>query len=176
MRQENIGEGHPQLGYSAQNRTTNLAKTGDLAETLLVALQHWAQTAMLNGNWSSEEDQLAAIAQSEYNSRRRRDQYFDADIFAEPAWDMLLDLYIQHCRKRAVSVHSLCIASAVPATTALRWIGKLVDCGLAVRLPSEQDARVIHVELTENGLRQMGQYLRGRSGRIAPPNSMVSLS
>src|SRR3546814_1843272 len=42
---------------------------------------------------------------------------------SDPAWDMLLDLYLAAERNtRPVSISSLCIASAVPATTALRWI------------------------------------------------------
>ena len=46
---------------------------------------------LLGGN---EQDQLAAIAQSEFHNRRRRDSLIRYDLFAEPAWDMLLDLYI----------------------------------------------------------------------------------
>src|SRR3546814_17984132 len=55
--------------------------------------------------------------------RRLRDRYFAGDLFADPAWDMLLDLYAARSQNsHPVSVSSLCIASSVPATTALRWI------------------------------------------------------
>lgn len=109
-----------------------------------------------------DESRLAAVAQAEYASRRRRDALFHPGIFAEPAWDMLLDLYVQEHMKRPVSIHSLCIAAAVPPTTALRWIGRLVDCGLMTREPSRRDHRVVHVALTATGRNEMEQYLRSR--------------
>jgi hypothetical protein len=111
---------------------------------------------------SDEASRLVAIAQEDYANRRRRDRIFRAGVFAEPAWDMLLDLYVQKHFGRAVSIHSLCIAAAVPPTTALRWIAKLVDRGLVLRIPSRRDNRVVHVALTADGRAEMEQYLRGR--------------
>lgn len=102
------------------------------------------------------------IAEREYANRRRRNASFAPAIFAEPAWDMLLDLYVQQHQKRSVSIHSLCIAAAVPPTTALRWIGRLVDAGLMKREPSLQDNRVVYVALTDEGRSAMEKYLRGR--------------
>src|SRR3546814_2986047 len=40
--------------------------------------------------------------------RRMREQYFPADLFADPAWDMLLDLYAARLERQPVSVSSLC--------------------------------------------------------------------
>jgi DNA-binding MarR family transcriptional regulator len=114
-----------------------------------------------------EAARLAAAAQVEYAARRRRDRLFNAHIFAEPAWDMLLDLYIQRHRARPVSVQSLCIAAAVPQTTALRWIGKLDARGLVDRRPCAHDMRVIHVTLSEIGLELMERYLQGQLGKRA---------
>lgn len=111
---------------------------------------------------------LAAIAQAEYAARRRRDRLFDTDLFAEPAWDMLLDLFVQRHHARPVSVHSLCIAAAVPQTTALRWIGKLAARGLIDRNRCVDDHRVIHVRLNGTGLALMETYLRGRLGETTP--------
>ena len=65
---------------------------------------------------------------------------------------MLLDLYVQKARARPVSVHSLCIAAMVPPTTALRWIYKLLACGLVERRRCERDLRVVHIELTGRGM------------------------
>ncbi len=55
--------------------------------------------------------------------RQLRARFFDGELFADPAWDMLLDLTAARVEARRVSVTSLCIASGVPPTTALRWIG-----------------------------------------------------
>jgi hypothetical protein len=51
-------------------------------------------------------------------ARRLRNQFFADELFADPAWDMLLDLFAAGLEKRRVSVSSLCIAAAVPPTTA----------------------------------------------------------
>src|SRR5690606_19158395 len=61
--------------------------------------------------------------------RQLRTRYFDAGLFADPAWDMLLDLTAAAAENTRVSVTSLCIASGVPPTTALRWIAQMVESG-----------------------------------------------
>src|SRR5690606_9764038 len=63
-------------------------------------------------------------------ARRLRDEFLPGDLFADPAWDMLLDLFAARLEQERVSVSSLCIASAVPPTTALRWIRTLTEKGL----------------------------------------------
>ncbi len=55
-------------------------------------------------------------------ARRLRARYFPEELFADPAWDMLLDLLQAEIAHLRVPVSSLCIAAAVPATTALRWL------------------------------------------------------
>jgi len=45
-------------------------------------------------------------------------------------------------------VSSLCIAAAVPATTALRWLKTMTDKGLFVRRADPHDGRRVFVELS----------------------------
>jgi hypothetical protein len=84
-----------------------------------------------------------------YRARRVRDQYFESELFADPAWDMMLDLMIARLERRPVSVSSLCIAAAVPPTTALRWIKTLTDAGVFVRTPDPSDGRRIYMTLSD---------------------------
>ena len=102
---------------------------------------------------------LAEIARSFYKIRSARSQFLPADLFAEPAWDILLDLVIQRSLGRRVSITSLCIASGVPPTTALRWVSMLIENGLVVRIESDQDRRKAYIALTEKGLRAMRSIL-----------------
>src|SRR3546814_318497 len=60
-------------------------------------------------------------------ARRLRDRYFHADLFADPAWDMQLDLLAARLADERVAVSSLCVAAAVPPPTALRWIKTLCE-------------------------------------------------
>jgi len=90
--------------------------------------------------------------------RRQRDQHFPSDLFADPAWDMMLDLYAAHYERREISVSSLCIAAAVPATTALRWIKTMVDDGRFVRVADPDDGRRIIVSLSDDTRCRLDEY------------------
>jgi DNA-binding MarR family transcriptional regulator len=90
--------------------------------------------------------------------RRLRDELFEPELFADPAWDMLLDLYAAKLDRSRVSVSSLCIAAAVPATTALRWIKTLTENGLFERHADIHDARRIFVQLSEGATQAMHRY------------------
>jgi hypothetical protein len=81
--------------------------------------------------------------------RQLRVRFFDGDLFADPAWDMLLDLTAARIEHSLVSVTSLCIASGVPPTTALRWIGQMTEAGLLQRIEDKTDRRRAFITLTE---------------------------
>lgn len=100
-----------------------------------------------------------ALARKAYALRRKRAAIFgNPDLFGEPAWDILLDLFIAHGQGKPVSVSSACIGSAAPATTGLRWLGVLADEGLILREPDPEDHRRVMVRLTPSGLGAMERY------------------
>ena len=99
------------------------------------------------------------IAKRVYADRRRRCEHFDASLFGEPAWDILLDLFIAAKSDKKVSVSSACIAAAVPTSTALRWITVLESQGLVVRESDPDDARRCFLQLTEEGYTRLTNYL-----------------
>ena len=91
-------------------------------------------------------------------SRRVRARYFDEELFADPAWDMLLDLLQAEIAQHRVPVSSLCIAAAVPATTALRWIKTMTDNGLFQRRADPHDGRRVFIELSPGASLAMRRY------------------
>lgn len=91
-------------------------------------------------------------------ARRLRDQFISRDLFEDPAWDMLLDLFAADLERAQVSVSSLCIAAAVAPTTALRWIGRLTDAGLFERLPDPADRRRAFMTLSPRARMAMRSY------------------
>lgn len=100
-----------------------------------------------------------ALARRAYAFRRKRAVIFgNPDLFGEPAWDILLDLYIAQAEGKPVSVSSACIGSAAPSTTGLRWLGVLADEGLVVRENDSNDNRRVLVRLTSVGLTAMERY------------------
>lgn len=71
---------------------------------------------------------------------------------------MLLDLTAARAEHKRVSVTSLCIASGIPSTTALRWIGILINAGLCERLEDDQDRRRVFIGLTDKGAQTAASY------------------
>lgn len=96
--------------------------------------------------------------------RRRRDSFFGAELFADPAWDILLELYAAALGQFRVSVTNLCVGAAVPPTTALRWIKQLEDEGLIERRADPMDGRRYFMMLSGKGLNAMNAYFRGVPG------------
>jgi len=102
-------------------------------------------------------------------ARRLRDQYFDPELFSDPAWDMLLDLMAAKLEGKRVSVSSLCIAAAVPPTTALRWIKTMTEQKVFQRRADENDGRRVFIELSDEAAAGMVGYfaMMGRSGLVS---------
>ena len=95
-------------------------------------------------------------------ARRMRSAFFDGRLLEDPGWDMLLDLFAAQLEGIQVSVSSLCIAAAVAPTTALRWISRMADAGLMVRVADLGDRRRAFVALSEAA----GVAMRGYVGAV----------
>ena len=100
----------------------------------------------------------AGLVRDTIRSRRMRAAHFPPDLFPDPAWDMLLDLFAAELEGQQVSVSSLCIAAAVPGTTALRWIGSMVSAGLFERYADPADRRRAFIALTPSARIGMEGY------------------
>jgi DNA-binding MarR family transcriptional regulator len=90
--------------------------------------------------------------------RARRVRARCEEMFADPAWDMLLDLLQAEIAQLRVPVSSLCIAAAVPATTALRWLKTMVSQGIFIRRADPHDGRRVFVELAPEASQALRRY------------------
>jgi hypothetical protein len=107
-------------------------------------------------------EELIGLAKSEYRNRRRRERVLDApDLFADPAWDILLDLFASRLEGKQISTSSACIASCVPVTTALRWLTALEASGMVRKLADRRDKRRVYVEITDLGMERITRYFEG---------------
>lgn len=91
-------------------------------------------------------------------ARRERARYLSNELFADPAWDILLELLKAEIAGLPVSVSSVCIASSVPPTTALRWLNQLEEQGIVVRRADRSDGRRIFVELSPEASGALRRY------------------
>lgn len=96
--------------------------------------------------------------------RQMRASFFKRGLFSDPAWDMLLDLTAAQIEGIRVSVTSLCIASGVPDTTALRWINVMIDEGLFKRVNDKNDKRRVFIELTSKAVTAVDGYFHALGG------------
>lgn len=103
--------------------------------------------------------EMVRRAQKILASRRARLSFLPREVFGEPAWDMLLDLFISSHEDRPISVSSACIASGVPATTALRWLSMMEEHGLIERTSDHADRRRVYVAITDSACKAMYEWL-----------------
>lgn len=108
----------------------------------------------------SENEKMLALARSNLWARRIREQHLPDPMFGEPAWDMILSLYVGAVAEARSTVSSLSRASRAPPTTALRWMDYLEREQFVTRRSSPTDKRVVFVELTERGRVTIEAYLR----------------
>ena len=105
---------------------------------------------------------LGQLAWEIVRSRRRRAAVFrSSDLFGEPAWDILLGLYVAGQAQQKLSVSGVCDVARVPLTTGLRWIERLEKEGWVHRSPDPVDRRRFWVLLTERASTLMRSYLAG---------------
>jgi len=93
-------------------------------------------------------------------AQNSRSLFFDAALFSDPCWEMLLDLMSNHLLGRQISVSSLCIASGVPQTTALRRIDDLARANLIERVADPADRRRVYIRLKEDTVKKLDRYLQ----------------
>lgn len=128
-----------------------------IAKTL-ASLSHTSELLLIQEDDQDEPDHPvvgAPAIRAMIRARRLRAHYFHAELFADPAWDMLLDLSAARLEKQCVPVSSLCIAATVPATTALRCISKMTEFGLLTRQADPQDRRRAFIELADHTFEAM---------------------
>lgn len=129
-----------------------------LAKTMITAARSEPQEE------ASVSCQAVQLATRIYKFRRRRDartdELFGRGLFADPAWDMLLDLFIHNAQGINVSVTSACVGSNAPPTTALRHLAEFERRGMVERRQHPTDGRVWLANLTIEAMAMMHEILR----------------
>ena len=64
--------------------------------------------------------------------RRERSKLLPRDIFAEPAWDLLLDLFVADAAGKRITAREVGAKSAVQPSVMSRWVRYLLQVGLVI--------------------------------------------
>ena len=119
-------------------------------------------------NVNPRQQSLVIVARELMEHARRRSQFLPDAVFQDPQWMMTLDLFIAAEEGREVNVSSLCCASGVPPTTALRHIRHLQDQGIIERFSHPNDRRISLVRLADASRRQITRYLSSIGPTLIP--------
>lgn len=105
-------------------------------------------------------------AERAFSERRQRGAHFENNqIFGEPAWDILLDLYIHQARNELVSMKSAIVGSGASMSTAVRWLEVLDKEGLIFFEYDPSDAMRGLLRLTPEGYESITRYLEAIAAR-----------
>jgi DNA repair protein RadC len=187
----NHPSGDPRPSREDIHTTASLVRLGqmldiEVVEHLIVA-RHSCY-AILQGNGRSTARGLAAFfdlsdsaagclhqqgcicATAAHNARtaarrgmRRHELLGHPSLLGNPAWDMLIDLFLHAHAGKPVSTSALCFGSGMPMSNALRLIRKLCDSGIVMREPDPRDGRRNFITLPLQTLEGLNSYFCERT-------------
>jgi len=105
--------------------------------------------------------------------RKQRDRYFDPMLFSNPAWDILLSLYVADADGKPVGVIETCTAAPVPQGVALRWLGYLKQEEMVVETPDPARPRQTIIRLTDQTRLAVSAYLASLIGLGLGPEPVM---
>ena len=111
---------------------------------------------------SSNIDQKTIIrtARQLFEERQLRAEHLPlSDLFGEPAWDVLLFLFVSQAQGKGAKIEGLAIAARMPVTQALRWLERLEQREMVFAFRDEENEGEVFLRLTSKGHSAMSQYL-----------------
>ena len=135
------------------------ADLGDLAgqlRDLSVKLSSALQTQEPSND---DGDLVYSLVKDILRFRRLRNRLLGGDLFGEPAWDILLELFAADWSGDKLSVSAACYVSGVPSSTALRWVVRLEREGWIQRVDDPLDGRRSWLMLTDRAERSMREVV-----------------
>ena len=101
---------------------------------------------------------LRGMAERLYLQRRKRDEHFPPGLFGEPAWDLLLALFVAREDGRSLSLAEAYEAAQVKPAAGRALVARMESEGLLVRDRGER-GRKRRVRLTSGAVERLSDYL-----------------
>lgn len=109
------------------------------------------------------ETALAAAMRAKENRKARASFLGSEEIFGEPAWDLLLDLFVRQAANVTGKCEGGLSSFGIPTGTFMRWLNILENIGLVASHADPNDRSTLHVSLTPTGYEGMVRYLESIS-------------
>lgn len=107
---------------------------------------------------STDRGKLVSRARTMLTARRLRERHFNRIMFGEPAWDILLMLYLSEQSSGRLTMSRLAVWVETPLTTVVRWVNFLEEQGLVERRAHPTDRRTLFINLSEQGRAALDSY------------------
>ena len=131
------------------------ADSDKIAAALAIVHQAMARIEALSLSPGDAGLSLRAVAERLWSDRRRRDEHFPPGLFGEPAWDLLLSLFIAGDDGREVTLEEAYRSAKVDPEDGPALIDRLVDKRLVARSRTRRNSIV----LTPDGMDRLSDYL-----------------
>lgn len=109
-------------------------------------------------NQREDEENLLKAARSIVEMQKLRRRYFPAAMFGEPAWDILLALYLAPAKSER-TIDRLASSSGAPLSTAIRWLRYLEAENLVMLDTNGHDPAQKQVHLTDKAYDSLRLFL-----------------
>jgi DNA-binding MarR family transcriptional regulator len=156
LAREESGESRRIVTLSA----TDARHAVQLLELLLAPENRQRAEAETQSSQSVCPDNLLAVARFFYLARQSRAEYFSPAMFGEPAWGVILALYLKEAEAVGPTISSLARAAGTPVSTAVRWLDYLEKRGWVERQSNSVDGRALTAMLSIEGRNRLEKYLR----------------
>jgi len=105
-----------------------------------------------------------ARAEALYLGRRLRDGLFPRDLFGEPAWDLLLAVFLAQREGKVADAEDVLRECGVTKATGMRYVAFLIELGFVLAGSEEGEPRELFLSTT--GLRTMRRFFELTEGGV----------
>jgi DNA-binding MarR family transcriptional regulator len=121
----------------------------------------FASRPVLPKGADSEDERSRARAWADrlYAERRRRDALFPDGLLGEPAWDLMLALFMAREKGQPMILCKAYRAAGVTDTTGRRLLDRMEEEGLITRRRAPRSRKMRVVELTDDAAERLIEYL-----------------
>jgi DNA-binding MarR family transcriptional regulator len=121
----------------------------------------FASRPVVSKGADSEDERSRARAWADrlYAERRRRDALFPDGLLGEPAWDLMLALFMAREKGQPMILCKAYRAAGVTDTTGRRLLDRMEEEGLITRRRAPRSRKMRVVELTDAAAERLIDYL-----------------
>jgi DNA-binding MarR family transcriptional regulator len=130
-------------------------RIGDRATQITLLANEIAECAAIIFSETKQSSAQELVTQSKMliSVVKRRDEAFDdRELFYQPCWEMLLQIFSSHLLSEVISVSKICEDSYLPISTARRWLQILEHKGYITMVDRDAEPLSAGIQLTDRAI------------------------